>query len=36
MDGTVLPLALGVWFWGVCAALAAWTLVQKFGEPTKA
>ncbi len=35
-DGTVLPLALGVWFWGVCAALAAWTLVQKFGEPNKA
>ena len=27
---------MGVWFWGVCAALAAWTLVQKFGEPAKA
>ena len=36
MDGTVLPLALGVWFWSLCLALAAWTLVQKFGEPAKA
>lgn len=35
MDGTVLPLALGIWFWGTCAAVAAWTLVQKFGEPQK-
>lgn len=35
MNGTVLPLALGVWFWGVCAATAAWTLVQKFGDPQK-
>lgn len=31
MDGTVMPLALGVWFWSVLIALAAWTLVQKFG-----
>ncbi|ART53686.1 Bcr/CflA family drug resistance efflux transporter [Acidovorax carolinensis] len=36
MDGTVLPLALGVWFWSLCLALAAWTLVQQFGEPAKA
>lgn len=36
MDGTVLPMALGVWFWSLCLALAAWTLVQKFGEPAKA
>lgn len=33
MNGTVLPLALGVWFWGACVAIAAWTLVQKFGDP---
>lgn len=35
MNGTVWPLALGVWFWGICAALTAWTLVQKFGESQK-
>ena len=29
MDGTVFPLAYGVWFWSVLIALAAWTLVQK-------
>ncbi|MCF8160529.1 MAG: multidrug effflux MFS transporter [Polaromonas sp.] len=33
MDGTVLPLTLGVWFWSVLIALTAWTLVQKYGEP---
>ncbi len=33
MDGTVLPLTHGVWFWSVCIALTAWTLVQKYGEP---
>jgi DHA1 family bicyclomycin/chloramphenicol resistance-like MFS transporter len=33
MDGTVLPLTLGVWFWSGLIALAAWTLVQKYGEP---
>lgn len=32
MDGTTLPLALGVWFWSVCTATVAWTLVRKFGE----
>jgi DHA1 family bicyclomycin/chloramphenicol resistance-like MFS transporter len=32
MDGTVMPLALGVWFWSVVIALAAWTLVQKHGH----
>jgi DHA1 family bicyclomycin/chloramphenicol resistance-like MFS transporter len=31
MDGTVLPLTLGVWFWSVLIALSAWTLVQKHG-----
>lgn len=33
MDGTVLPMALGVGFWGVATALAAWTLVRRHGEP---
>ena len=32
MDGTVFPLALGVWFWSALIALSAWTLVQKTGE----
>ena len=32
LDGTVLPLAYGVWFCSVLIALAAWTLVQKYGE----
>lgn len=31
----ILPLAVGVWFWGTGAAVVAWTLVQKFGEPQK-
>ncbi len=29
MDGTVRPLTNGVWFWSVCIALTAWTLVQR-------
>jgi DHA1 family bicyclomycin/chloramphenicol resistance-like MFS transporter len=33
MDGTVRPLALGVWFWSALIALSAWTLVQWYGEP---
>jgi DHA1 family bicyclomycin/chloramphenicol resistance-like MFS transporter len=33
MDGTVLPLTLGVWFWSALIALSVWTLVQKYGEP---
>lgn len=32
MDGTVLPMALGTWFWGLATALAAWTLVRRHGE----
>lgn len=32
MDGTVLPLAYGVWFWSALVALAAWTVVQKHGK----
>jgi DHA1 family bicyclomycin/chloramphenicol resistance-like MFS transporter len=31
MDGTALPLTLGVWFWSALIALSAWTLVQKHG-----
>jgi DHA1 family bicyclomycin/chloramphenicol resistance-like MFS transporter len=36
LDGTVFPLANGVWFWSVCIAATAWTLVQKHGNPAKA
>jgi DHA1 family bicyclomycin/chloramphenicol resistance-like MFS transporter len=32
LDGTVLPLVYGVWFWSALVALAAWTLVQKYGQ----
>jgi MFS transporter, DHA1 family, multidrug resistance protein len=33
MDGSVKPLAYGMWFWGACIAASAWTLVQRYGEP---
>ncbi len=33
MDGTVRPLAYGMWFWSTCIATFAWTLVQKYGDP---
>ena len=33
MDGTVYPLALGVWFWSTLVAALAWTAVQKHGDP---
>jgi DHA1 family bicyclomycin/chloramphenicol resistance-like MFS transporter len=33
MDGTVKPLTHGVWMWSVLIATAAWTVVQKYGEP---
>lgn len=29
LDDTVAPLSNGVWFWGVCLAVVAWTLVQR-------
>jgi DHA1 family bicyclomycin/chloramphenicol resistance-like MFS transporter len=32
MDGTVLPLAQGVWFWSAALALTAWTGVQRHGR----
>lgn len=33
LDGSVLPLTRGVWFWSVLIALSGWTLVQKHGDP---
>lgn len=36
MDGSVLPLTNGVWFWSIFIALSAWTLVRKYGEPVPA
>jgi DHA1 family bicyclomycin/chloramphenicol resistance-like MFS transporter len=35
MDGTVLPLAYGVWFWSLLIASTAWTLVQKHGHASE-
>lgn len=32
MDGTVLPLTNGIWFWSVMIALSAWVLVRKYGH----
>ena len=31
MDGTVLPLTSGIWFWSTLIAASAWTLVQRHG-----
>ena len=36
LNGTVYPMALGVWFWAALIALNAWTLVQKHGASTHA
>ncbi len=36
MDGTVMPLANGMFFWGAVIAVAAWTAVRKYGEPAHA
>ena len=35
MDGTVLPLAYGVWFWSTVTAVIAWTLVQKHDQASE-
>jgi len=35
LDGTVFALTNGVWFWSVCIAAIAWTLVQKYGDPRR-
>lgn len=32
LDGTAAALTQGVWFWSVCIALVAWTLVPRYGE----
>ena len=32
MDGTVLPLTNGIWFWSIMIAISAWTLVRKYGH----
>jgi DHA1 family bicyclomycin/chloramphenicol resistance-like MFS transporter len=32
MDGTVIPLAFGMCFWGAMVALSAWTLVRRYGH----
>jgi DHA1 family bicyclomycin/chloramphenicol resistance-like MFS transporter len=33
MDGSILPLTSGMWFWSVLIALCAWTMVQRHGSP---
>jgi DHA1 family bicyclomycin/chloramphenicol resistance-like MFS transporter len=33
LDGTVLVLTQGVWFWSACVAVVSWTLVQRYGDP---
>ncbi len=32
MNGSVYPLALGVWFWSVLISLTAWTFVKSYGK----
>jgi MFS transporter, DHA1 family, multidrug resistance protein len=32
LDQSAAALTQGVWFWGVCIALVAWTLVPRYGE----
>ncbi len=36
MDGSVFPMVNGILFWSALIALAAWTLVQRYGEPGRA
>ncbi|MBA3774154.1 MAG: Bcr/CflA family efflux MFS transporter [Ramlibacter sp.] len=35
LDGSVFALTNGVWFWSVCIAVLAWTVVQRYGEPAR-
>jgi MFS transporter, DHA1 family, multidrug resistance protein len=35
LDGTAAALTNGVWFWSVCIAAVAWTLVQRHGDPRR-
>jgi MFS transporter, DHA1 family, multidrug resistance protein len=32
MDGSVMPMVVGMWFWTVCIAAIAWLPVQKYGR----
>lgn len=32
MNGSVMPMVIGVWFWTACLAVIAWTGVQKYGR----
>ena len=32
LDGSVMPMVMGVWFWTACIAVIAWTAVQKYGH----
>jgi len=36
MDGSVFPLTNGIWFWSAVIALSGWTLVQRYGDITRA
>jgi DHA1 family bicyclomycin/chloramphenicol resistance-like MFS transporter len=36
MDGTAVPMMLGICFWSVMIALSSWTLVQKYGKSVDA
>jgi DHA1 family bicyclomycin/chloramphenicol resistance-like MFS transporter len=36
LDATTAPLVNGVWFWSLCIAGIAWTLVQRYGDPHRA
>lgn len=31
-DGSVMPMAMSMWFWTACIAVTAWTAVQKYGR----
>jgi DHA1 family bicyclomycin/chloramphenicol resistance-like MFS transporter len=35
LDGTVFALTNGIWFWSVCIAAIAWTVVQRYGDPRR-
>ncbi|HEX9718188.1 MAG TPA: multidrug effflux MFS transporter [Ramlibacter sp.] len=35
LDGTVFALTNGIWFWSVCIAAMAWTVVQRYGDPRR-
>ena len=33
LDGTsTRPMGYGIWFWGTCTAIVAWTLVRRYGR----